>query len=139
MPYEAENWHVPSHKQYFWEHHFFDICQCAFNDSFVNTDPKLASVIPDSTKTFQTFLPEINTVLNGTELTEKKFLKAFQSLKNAKCWEFDELHVNVIKPVYNKIKTPLMHVFRNSIVNGLFPKNMKLSRLHQPSKCVKNS
>ena len=41
------------------------------NDFFVNMGPKLASIIPNSTKTFQTFLPEINTVLNVTELTEK--------------------------------------------------------------------
>ena len=36
------------------------------NDLFVNRSPKLTSIIPNSTKTFQTFLPEINTVLNGT-------------------------------------------------------------------------
>ena len=36
------------------------------NDLFVNISPKLASIIPNSIKTFQTFLPEINTVLNGT-------------------------------------------------------------------------
>ena len=50
----------------------------------VNICPKLASVIPNSTKAFQTFLTESNTVLNGTELIRKEFLNVFQSLKNDK-------------------------------------------------------
>ena len=54
------------------------------NDFLVNIGPKFASVIPNSTKTFQTFEPEINAVLNGIELTEKEFLIAFQSLKMIK-------------------------------------------------------
>ena len=55
------------------------------NDVFINIVPKPAFIIPNSTKTFQTFLPKIiNTVLNGTELTEKEFPNAFQSLKNDK-------------------------------------------------------
>ena len=46
-----------------------------------NIGLKLESVIPNSTKTFQTFLREINIVLNSTELTEKEFLDAFQPFK----------------------------------------------------------
>ena len=30
MPYKAENWNALSHEQYFLEHCFLDICQCAF-------------------------------------------------------------------------------------------------------------
>ena len=88
------------------------------NDFFVYIGPKLASVIPSSAKTFQTFLPEINTVQNGTELIEKESVYAFQSLKNDKSPGLEELHVT--KSVYNEIKAPSMHVFRNSIDH--FPK-----------------
>ena len=77
----------------------------------------------------QTFLPEINTVLNGTELTDKKFLDAFQSLKNDKSPGFDELQVKVIKSIYNEINAPLMHVFRNSTNTGSFPEKMKISKV----------
>ena len=87
------------------------------NDFFVYIGPKLASVIPSSAKTFQTFLSEINTVQNGAELTEKESVYAFQPLKNDKSPGFDELHVNITKSVYNEIKAPSMHVFRNSIDN----------------------
>ena len=45
------------------------------NDFFVNIGPKPTSYIPNSAKNFQTFLPELNTVLNGTELTEKRVPK----------------------------------------------------------------
>ena len=39
MPYKDENSHAPSHEQYFSEHRFLDICQCAFNY------PKLAQPV----------------------------------------------------------------------------------------------
>lgn len=74
-------------------------------------------VLPNNTKAFQMFLPGIKTILNGAELNDKELLHAFQSLKSP-CSE--ELHVNVIISVYNKIKNPLMHMFRNSIDNGSF-------------------
>ena len=99
------------------------------NDFFVNISLKLAPVISNITKTFHTFLPEINTVLNGTELTKKEFLHAFQSLKNDKSPCFGELHVNVIKSVYNEIKSLLMYVFRNSIDNGSFSERMKIAKV----------
>ena len=70
---------------------------------------------------FSTFLREINTAVKDAELTEKEFLNAFQSLKNNKSRGFDELHVNVIKSIYDEIKALLMHVFRNPIDNGSFP------------------
>ena len=77
------------------------------NDFFVNTGQNLGSINRNSIKTFQTFLPEANTVLNVTKLTEKKFLNSFQSLKNDKSLGIDELHVNVIEPVYNEKKSSL--------------------------------
>ena len=82
----------------------------SLNDFFVNIGPKLASVIPSSSKTFESFLPEINTFLNDSELTEKELLNTFQSLKNNKSPGFDELHVNVINSVFNEIKISLLHI-----------------------------
>ena len=107
------------------------------NDFCVNIGPKLASVIPNSTKAFQTFLLDINTVLNGTELIEKDFLDAFQSLKNDKSPGFDELHINIIKSVCNKIIACLMRVFRNFIDNGSFPEKMKIAMVTPIFKAVK--
>lgn len=77
-------------------------------------------VLPNNAKAFQMFLPGIKTILNGAELTDKELLHAFQSLKNELTPCFGELHVNVIISVYNKIKDPLMHMFRNSIDNRSF-------------------
>ena len=51
---------------------------------FVNRGSKLATVVSNKIKTFQTFLPEINAVLNGANLTGKEFLNAFQSLEMIK-------------------------------------------------------
>ena len=51
---------------------------------FVNRGSKLATAVSNKIKTFQTFLPEINAVLNGANLTDKEFLDAFQSLEMIK-------------------------------------------------------
>ena len=77
------------------------------NNLFVNAGLKSVSVILSSRKTFQTFLSGTNTVLNGAELTEKRIPKYNLVFKNDKCYDFHELHVNVIKFVFNEIKTPL--------------------------------
>ena len=38
MPYNAENWHVLSHEQYFSKHRFLDTCRCAFNNKIFFKD-----------------------------------------------------------------------------------------------------
>ena len=76
-------------------------------------------------------------MLNGTELIEKEFLDAFQSLKNDKSPGFDELRINIIKSVCNKIIACLMRVFRNFIDNGSFPEKMKIAMVTPIFKAVK--
>ena len=105
------------------------------NDFFVNVRPKLASVIPNSTKTFRTFLPEINTFLNGTELIEKEFLDAFQFVKSDKSPGFNKLHVNVIKFLYNGINVSLLHVMRNPIDNKSFTEKIKICQGYTNLQC----
>ena len=98
-------------------------------DFLVNISGGLESAIRNSEKTFQSFSPEIITVLNGTELTEEEFLNAFHSIKNDKSPGFDELHVNVIKPEFNEIKSPLIHVFKNPLDKGSSTKKMIIAKV----------
>ena len=51
------------------------------NDFFVNIGHKLASVIPNSSKTFQTFLPEINTILNGSRINRERISRCISVFK----------------------------------------------------------
>ena len=35
VPYKAENWYALSHEQYFSQHHFLNICRCAFSELMI--------------------------------------------------------------------------------------------------------
>ena len=50
MLYKAENWYDSSHEQYFSEHRFLDICQCAFKEV-----PSYNSLLKDTLKAFDDF------------------------------------------------------------------------------------
>ena len=96
---------------------------------FINIGPKLASVIPDSINSFESYVPDTQTFLSESELTEEEFASTFHSLKRNKAPGFDNIHVNVIKSVFDDIKAPLMHVFKISVKRGVFPEKMKIAKV----------
>ena len=62
-------------------------------------------------------------------MREEEFEKAFNSLKRNKAPSFHDVHVNIIKSVYNYIKIPLKRIFENSIKTGIFPEKMKIAKI----------
>ena len=55
--------------------------------------------------------------------------KCFFSLKTNKSPGYDNIHVNVIRNRYNKLKTPLMNIFNLSLNTGIFPDRMKVAKV----------
>ena len=101
----------------------------ALNEYCVNIGLKLASVIPETNISFKTYLTKPEACLNENLLNKDEFQKAQDSLKSHKTNEFDEMHVNVIKLVYDQIKALVLHVFDNSSQFGIFPEKMKLAKV----------
>ena len=50
-------------------------------------------------------------------------------LKTNKSPGYDNIHVNVIRNLYNELKTPLMNIFNLSLNTGIFPDRMKVAKV----------
>ena len=100
-----------------------------FNKFFVNIGPKLASIIPESSKTFQSYLNKCNSVMDNTEISLKELLVAFSSLKSNKSAGYDDISVDVVKKVFNLIQSPLLYIFNLSLKHGVFPEKLKIARV----------
>ena len=99
------------------------------NEFFVNIGPKLASAIPRNDISFESYVPKTESILTDFRLTEEEFKEAFLSLKRNKSPGFDNIHVNVVKSIYDNIKGPLMHIFDKSITCGIFPSRLKVAKV----------
>ena len=75
-----------------------------FYNFFVNIGANLANQIPQCYLTFESHLPTVNTTLDETVLSEDEFEGAFKLLKRNKAPNYDGLHINIIKSVYELIK-----------------------------------
>ena len=100
-----------------------------FNNYFVNVGSNLAAKIPNSEKHFSNYINKSNNTLNETNLTEKEFQDAFQSIKTNKASSFDDISSNVIKSMYDKLFTPLFHICDISLKFGCFPDKMKIAKI----------
>ena len=100
-----------------------------FNEFYVNVGPNLAKKIPQSDLNFESYLPKVNTTLNDKSLTENELDEAFKSLKKNKTPGPDGLNVNIIISVYEIIKKPLLKIFNDSLLLGIFPQSMKIAKV----------
>ena len=76
-----------------------------FNSFYVNTGTNLAAKIPRGTINFESYLPNIATI------------------------GYDNIHVNIIRNIYNELKTPLLNIFHLSLNIGIFPDRMKVAKV----------
>ena len=77
-----------------------------FNEFCVNVGPNLASKIPQNNNDYKSYLPDITTLFDEQDLTEKEHKEAVASLKPNKSPGCDSIHVNVIKAIYEQLKRP---------------------------------
>ena len=82
-----------------------------FNKIFLNIRPNLAKKIRQSNLTFKSYLLTANTTLNETVLSDHEFEEAFKSIERNKIPGHDGLNLNIITPVYELIKRPLLKIF----------------------------
>ena len=95
-----------------------------FNEFYVNVGPNLAKKIPQSDINFETNLRKVNATLKESSLTENELEEAVKSLKKNKASGPDGLDVNIIISVNKIIKRPLLKIFNDSLLLGIFPQTM---------------
>ena len=98
------------------------------NKYFINIGPNLASEIPNK-QGFEKYLANCNTVTNDVPLTDEEVRNAFYSLKTNKSPGYDDISFNAIDKVFEFIVEPLRYTFSNSLVQGIFPEDMKVARI----------
>ena len=95
----------------------------------MNTGTNLAAKIPHGTSNFESYILNITTIFRKNCLRKEEFKNAFLSLKTNKSPGYDNIHVNVIRNLYNKLKTPLMKILNLSLNKGIFPDKMKVAKV----------
>ena len=89
----------------------------------------MAAKIPPSNMNFDSYLPHACTIFAEKSVTEEELKRAFLSFKPNETPGYDNINVNVVKKIYNKLKTPLMHIFNLSLRTGIFPDKRKIAKI----------
>ena len=89
----------------------------------------MAAKIPPSNMNFDSYLSQVCTIFAEESVTEKELKRAFFSLKPNKTPGYDNINVNVVKKIYEELKTPLMHIFNLLLSTGIFPDKLKIAKV----------
>ena len=103
-----------------------------FNDFFSNIGPNLAQKFPDDNNPFSVYntMPNPNPKSFFIEpCTSSEIINIAHTLNNCKGKGLDDVSVKVIKYVINYIAGPLEKVFNKSFENGVFPSELKYSKI----------
>ena len=101
-----------------------------FNDFFVHIGSTLASQIPASNKSINDFLPSSNQnsiLLHETDKTEVS--QIIKKLQNKYSAGLDGIPINIIKFASNFVSEPLSKIINCSLINGIFPQNLKEAKV----------
>ena len=76
----------------------------------------------------QYFIP-VDTKINPHDLTSKEFETAHKSLKRNKVSGIDNINCNVAQDFFEELKTPLFYICQASLMEGVFPDEMKIAKV----------
>ena len=100
-----------------------------FNKFFINIGLNMAAKIPPSNMNFDSYLPHACTIFAVKSVTEEELKRTFFSIKPSKTPGYDNINVNVIKKIYEELKTSLMQIFNPSLSTGIFPDKIKIAKV----------
>ena len=100
-----------------------------FNNFFTEIGPNLAKDIDLSSVTFENYLKILQTNQPEHNLSITELKDAFFSLKLNKSSGYNEINFNVIKKCFESLHKPLLHIFNQSLPNGFFPDEMKITKV----------
>ena len=100
-----------------------------FNNFFVNVGPHLASKIDKPSTPFTSYIKNIKSSIQCSEMTEVELIQAFKHLKPNKSVGLDDIDVNVVKHCFYLIKQQLFFIFNLSLTSGVFPDKLKLAKV----------
>jgi len=106
----------------------FDIVQ-GFNKYFSTVGSNLASSIPQTNNSFESYICKSQYSISHSDLSESEFETAFSEINFDKAPGYDGFNGKVIKTVINVIKPQLFHIFQCSLKPGVFPDALKKAKV----------
>ena len=100
-----------------------------FNDYFVNVGITLAESIPQSGQDYRTYLPPSNdATIFLQEATPDEIIRIISKL-NSNTPGHDEICLKDIQPVIDILINPLTHITNLSLLQGVFPEELKKAKI----------
>ncbi len=108
---------------------FSEIAQ-GFNDFFINVGPRLASSIPDSINSFESYLGDPHNIdFSFRNITEDIVYKTLSNLKSKSSVGKDKISMSLLKEIMPMIISPIVHLFNLSLNTGFIPDIYKCARV----------
>ena len=101
----------------------------AFNNFFVEIGPKLVANIPPSDTDPIEYVRPCHTEFNYTAITKTVLATTINQIHPNKAPGLDKISNKLIKAAGNAIYDPLLHVFNLILDTGIFPEDLKLTRV----------
>ena len=106
-----------------------------FNKYYINVGKSLADKIPNKDTDPTSFIKDTNIAsMFINSVTPEEVATLFQNLKNASPG-WDGLHSKIVKCTYKSYLDVITHVFNLSIMNGVFPTELKKAKVIPLYKC----
>ena len=100
-----------------------------FINFFTEIGPKLASKMEKPAKTFDVYLKKVAVLQPEYPLSTNELKDPFFSLQTNKSPGHDEISFDVIKSCFGSLSKPLLHIFRLSLEEGIFPDVLKTAKV----------
>ena len=99
-----------------------------FNNFFVNIGPTLSKKIPFTEGDIQDYLTRTQTRILLSPVDENEIIKVIKNLKDSSAG-WDDINASLFKLSINSVITPFTHICNLSLLNGVFPNELKIARV----------
>ncbi len=101
-----------------------------FNNFFTNIGPKLAEKNRTSEKHFKDFLDiRVQNSIFLEPTSNLEIINIVSNLKNKTSLDSHGISMNLIKDIISQITEPISHICNTSLLQGIFPDEMKLAKV----------
>ena len=100
-----------------------------FNHFFINICEDLTKNLPQTSKSFKSYINPVQNSLFLDEITLSEIISIVDNLKPKTSSGYDEVSSRLLKLSLPYIIHPLLHIFQTSFSTGCFPDKMKIARV----------
>ena len=100
-----------------------------FNNLFIDIGPELAKGDPEPERSFESYIPESNTIMPTLTISVNELKNWLFSIKANTCHGQDEITSNVIRSCFGKLCEPLQYLLTLSFKKSISPDDLKITKV----------